>query len=79
MPPDFARLVVLPGPDKAHIQLRLNRDVTAMSDDQQKLLVHYVTQALTEFETMVRKMNRIEAAAKLAKLERVKAVKSNGQ
>ena len=78
VPANFSRLVVVPGPDKAHVQLRVNVDVTHLREDGQKLLLHYTMQALTKFEEEIKHMHQIEQASKLAKLERVKAVKDNG-
>lgn len=81
LPPDSAVLAVRPGPDRVHTILRLNRNVTSFSDDGQKLLLHMLTDALTQIEKAVKGMNRIEIASRLAKLERHKqaiAIKKNG-
>ena len=78
LPPNSAVLAVRPAPDRAHVFIRLTYDVTHLSDDQQKLLLFMLTNALTELETGVKKLDRITAAARLAKLERVKS-NGNGQ
>jgi hypothetical protein len=79
LPANSAVLAVRPGPDRVHTILRLQFDVTHLSDDRQKLLLHLLSQGLTQFEKSVKEMDRITVAARLAKLERVKAVKGNGQ
>jgi len=79
LPPNSAVLAVRAAPDRAHTFIRLTYDVTHLSDDAQKLLLFMVTNALTELEAGVKKMNRIEVAAKLAQRERIKAMKGNGE
>lgn len=82
LPPDAAVLAVRPGPDRVHTIMRITRDVTILSEDQQKLLVHMMTDALTRLEQSVKGMNRIETASRLAKIERVKqaiTAKGNGE
>lgn len=78
-PENSAVLVVRSGPDRVHTIMRLQYDVTHLSEDKQKLLLFKLTQALTELEKHIVKLLRIEAAAQLAKLERIKAVKGNGE
>ncbi len=77
-PTNFARLAALPGRDRVRVQLRINFDVTHLSEDGQKLLLHYMMQALLEFEGKIKRMNKIEVASKLGALERAKATKNNG-
>jgi hypothetical protein len=78
-PPNSAQLMARPAPDRVHIRLRVDYDVTHLREDGQKLLLHYVLQGLKEFEQEIKRMGPIEVASKLANLERVKAVKKNGQ
>ena len=78
LPANSAVLAVRAGEDRVHTFMRLNYDVTHLSEDSQKLLLFMLTQALTELEKGVKSMSRIEAASKLATLERAKAVKGNG-
>jgi hypothetical protein len=78
-PPNSAQLMARPAPDRVHIRLRVDYDVTHLREDGQKLLLHYVLQGLKEFEQEIKRMGPIEVASKLANLERVKAVKQNGQ
>jgi len=79
LPQNSCVLSVRPAEDKVHTFLRLTYDVTHLSEDAQKLLVFMITQALTELESGVKKMSRIQVAAKLAQRERIKAMKGNGQ
>lgn len=79
LPPNSAVLAVRPGQDKVHTFIRLTYDCTHLSDDKQKLLLFMLTNALTELEAGVKGMDRVAAAARLAKLERVKGVNGNGQ
>jgi hypothetical protein len=71
-------LAVRAAPDRAHTIMRLSYDVTHLSGDAQKLLLFLLTQALTELEKNIVKLNKIEVASKLGKLERAKAQKGNG-
>jgi len=77
LPPNQCVLAVRPAADGPHIILRLNCDVTHLSDDGQKLLIYMLTNALTELEKAIKDMNRIEAAAKLAQFERIRDFQSN--
>lgn len=79
LPPNSAVLVVTPAKDRVHTFMRLTYDITHLSEDKQKLLLFRLTQALTELEKYVKDMGKIEAAAQLGKLERLKATKSNGE
>jgi len=79
LPPNSAVLAVRPAPDRAHTLIRLTYDCTHLSDDQQKLLLFLLTNALSELEKGIKGMGKIEVAAKLGKLERIKSIKQNGQ
>ncbi len=79
LPPNSAVLATRPAKDGVHTFARLTYDVTHLSDDAKKLLLFLLTNALTELEKGIEKMNRIEVAAKLAQRERIKAMKGNGQ
>lgn len=68
--PDFAALVSVAAPDGVHIQLRINCDVTPLSDPRQKLLLHYVTQALTKLTEQVKVVPKLEVLRLLGNLER---------
>lgn len=78
-PPNLAGLAAGPFADGVHVRLKLNYDVTNLSEDKQKLLLHMVTGALEEFRNAVNVMDRITAAARLARFERAKSMKGNGQ
>jgi hypothetical protein len=78
LPPNACVLAVRPGPDKAHTLLRLNFNVTHLSDDAQKLLCFALAEALGKLEEGIKAMNRIEVAAKLAQRERIQNAKGNG-
>lgn len=78
-PPNLAALAAGPFADGVHVRLKLNWDVTHLNEDKQKLLLHLITNGLKQFEQVVNKMGRIEAAAKLGNLERAKAAKGNGE
>ncbi len=77
LPQNSCVLAVRPAPDKVHTFLRLVYDVTHLSEDSQKLLVFALTEALTELEKGVVKMNRIEIAAKLAQRERINEMRNS--
>ena len=77
-PPNLSALAAGPFVDGVHVRLKLNFDVTHLSEDSQKLLLHYVSQAAKKLEEQVKHMGRIEVASKLANLERVKSIKDNG-
>ena len=79
LPPNSAVLAVRPAPDKAHTLLRLTYDVTHLREDSQKLLLFMLTNALTELEAGIKKMDKVAIAARVAKLERLKAVPENSQ
>jgi hypothetical protein len=80
VPPNFARLAKLRGlPDKAHVRLQIDFDVTHLREDGQKLLLHWFMSGLVDFDNAIKAMNPIEVSSKLAKLERGKATKGNGQ
>lgn len=79
VPPNLSALAAGPFADGVHVRLKLNWDVTHLSEDKQKLLLHLISNAVKEFEKVVKDMNRIEAASKLGKLERLKSMKGNGQ
>ena len=78
-PPNLAALAAGPFFDGVHVRMKLNFDVTHLSEDKQKLLLHMATSALIELEKVVNKMDRIIVAAKLANIERFKSMKGNGQ
>lgn len=75
--PDFAALVAAPGPDGVHIQLRINCDVTPLSEPRQKLLLHLVTRALSEATRQVKALPKLDVLATLGKLERAGHGKEN--
>ncbi len=77
-PPNLAALAAGPFADGVHVRLKLNFDVNHLSEDRQKLLLHWVTQATKKLEEQVKHMGSIEVASKLANLERVKSIKDNG-
>ena len=77
-PPNLAALAAGPFVDGVHVRLKLNFDVTHLSEDRQKLLLHMVSQGVKEFEKSIQEMDRITVAARLGKLERVKETKGNG-
>ncbi len=79
VPPNLAGLAAGSFVDGVHVRLKLNYDVTELSEDKQKLLLHIVTGALEELTKAVKGMDRIAAASRLAKFERVKGIKGNGQ
>lgn len=79
LPPNSAVLVAKPGPDKVHTLMRIQYDVTDLSEDGSKLLLYLVTSALQRFKTEIKHMNKIECAAKLGKYERQKSQQGNGQ
>lgn len=78
LPPNQCVLAVRPAADRVHTLLRLTFDVTHLTEDKQKLLTFMLSKALTKLEKHVIDMGKIEAAAQLGKLERVKAMKGNG-
>lgn len=78
-PPNLAALAAGAFVDGVHVRLKLNWDVTHLPEDKQKLLLHLISNAVKEFEKAVRDMGKIEAAAKLGRLERAKAIKGNGK
>lgn len=77
-PPNLAALAAGPFADGVHVRLKLNYDVNHLSEDRQKLLLHYTSQAVKKLEEQVKHMSSIEVASKLANLERVKSIKDNG-
>lgn len=79
LPPNACTLSVRPAQDGVHTFLRLTFDCTHLTDDQKKLLTFMVSNALTELEIGVKKMDKIAVASRLAKLERINAMKGNGQ
>ena len=79
LPPNSAAIAAIPAQDGVHSIMRIMYDATHLSDDQQKLLLYMLTNALTELEKAVKSMNRIEVAAKLAQRERITAMKQNGK
>ncbi len=79
VPSNLAALAAGPFVDGVHVRLKINYDVTHLSEDQQKLLLHMVTGALEECKKAVESMDRITVAARLARFERAKNVKGNGQ
>lgn len=79
LPQNSAVLTARPAQDRVHTFIRLTYDCTHLSDDQKKLLLFMLTNALTELEQGVKKMDRITVASRLAKLERLKGQKGNGQ
>lgn len=72
-PPNLAALAAGAFAEGIRVRLKLNYDVSEMSEDGQKLLLHWVTDATKQFQKLIKKMNRIEVASKLGKLERAKA------
>jgi len=68
--PDFCGLVVAPGPDGVHAMLRLNCDVTALSEERRKLMVYFLARALSESLKTVRSMTKMDVASALGKMER---------
>ncbi len=78
LPPNSCVLAVRPGPDKAHVLLRLTFNVTHLEPDAQKLLAFMVSEALTKLEASVKTMGKIEVAAHLAHRERVQHPDGNG-
>lgn len=79
LPPNQCVLAVMAAPDRAHTFMRLTYNVTALSEDRQKLLLYMLTNALTELEKAVKKMDKIEVAKKLAQRERIREFQGNGQ
>jgi len=79
LPPNSAALAAIPAQDGVHVLFRLMFDVSDLSEDGQKLFVHHMTDALTKFHASIKEMTRIETAAALGKIERIKAMKKNGQ
>jgi hypothetical protein len=71
VPGNMAHLAAIPGPEKVHVQLRVNYDVTHMPESRQKLLLHYVLRGLKEFEQTIQSMTKLEAESALAKCERL--------
>jgi len=78
-PPNLAALAAGPFVDGVHVRLKLNFDVTHLTEDRQKLLLFLTTNCVKEFERALKGMNSIEIASKLGRLERVKVAKQNGQ
>ncbi len=68
--PDFCSLVVAPGTDGLYAMLRLNCDVTKLSEERRKLLVYFVARTLSESLQAVRSMTKMDVAFALGKLER---------
>ncbi len=73
LPPNSCTLGVRTAQDGVHTFLRLTHDVTAMSEDGQKLLAYMVGEAFDALKKAVSDWNRIEVAKKLAQRERVAA------
>jgi hypothetical protein len=78
-PPNLSALAAGPFVDGVHVRLKLNFDVTHLTQDGQQLLLHYVSQAVKQLEESVRKMDRLEVAKKLAQLERIKGFQGEGK
>ncbi len=76
-PPNLSALAAGSFVDGVHVRLKLNFDVTHLSEDKQKLLLHMVSQGVKEFEKSIQEMDRITVSARLGRLERLK--KDNGQ
>jgi len=79
LPPNSAAIAAIPAQDGVHMIFRLIFDLSELNDDGQKLFVHYLTDALTKFHANIKDMGKIETAAALGKIERIKAMKKNGQ
>jgi hypothetical protein len=71
VPGNMAHLAAVPGQEKVHVQLRVNYDVTHLTESRQKLLLHYVMRGLKEFEQTIEGMSKLEVEAALAKQERI--------
>ncbi|MES2367097.1 MAG: hypothetical protein V4563_14570 [Pseudomonadota bacterium] len=71
-PPNLAALAAGSFAEGIRIRLKLNYDVTDMSEDGQKLLLHWITQATKQFQEQIEHMHKIEVSSKLGKLERAK-------
>ncbi len=76
LPPNAAVLAKRAAEDGMHFFMRLNYDVTHLTDDARKLLLFMLTNALTELEKGVVSLDKITVASRLAKFERLKG--SNG-
>jgi hypothetical protein len=78
LPPNSCALAAFPSKDGVHSIMRLMYDCTHLSDDGQKLLLFMLTNALTEIEKVLKGMNRIETAKRLAQYERLEQFRKNG-
>ncbi len=77
-PPNLSALAAGPFADGVHVRLKLNLDVTHLSEDRQKLLLHWVSQGAKQMESTINVMGSIEVAKRLAQLERINESRRDG-
>ncbi len=75
-PPNLSALAAGSFADGVHVRLKLNLDVTHLSEDRQKLLLHWVSQGAKQMESTINVMGSIEVAKRLAQLERINEFRS---